>query len=540
MQDAITPIIERYTEYIDRLKAEESLYEFVKQAWPYVEGKRPYIDGWHMQALCEHLEALNAGQILRLLVNMPPRCSKSLVMCVFFPAWVFIRHPDTRFLCGAHSYNLAARDSGRCRRLIMSEWYQARWGERYYVVKGADNKRKFENNHGGYRECTSVDSRTTGQEGDILILDDPNNAKDAASDLIRNNVNEFFSAGWSTRLANPTTSRMLVGQQRTDVDDVSGHVLKNDEYGEWLHLKLPMEYESETPCKTISLPSSEGKIWKDPRKKEGELLWPNFIGEKQLRSIKRALINEYKIAGQLQQRPAPAEGGLLKKSYFQWWKHPLPKFIQIIQSWDTALSAEETKDNSYSACTTWGLFKDDNDVLNLILLNMWLGRVEYPDLRRLAIRFSNDYRDDGSKDYKADELHKPHFVLVEQKASGYSLIHDFKRAGIYALKFDPKKHGGDKITRVKLSSPIIESGRVWLPTKGPDHTTLKDYARKFLELASIFPAKESRDVVDTMSQVLLRLINGKLLSHPQDEDLGGGDYRPDDVGYPVEKRQFEW
>lgn len=534
MQDANLEFgLDIIAEYMSRLKAEESLYEFVKQAWQYVEGpNRPYIDGWHMQALCEHLEAVSSGQILRLLINMPPRCSKSLVMCVFWPAWVFIRQPHKRFYFAAHSADLSMRDSTRCRWLISSKWYQSRWGDRYQIKVGADNKKKFETNCDGYRACTSVDSRTTGHEGDLLALDDPNNAADAESDVIRKGVNDWFSAGWSTRLASPEKTGMVVSQQRTDREDVSGYILEH--MTEYVHLMLPMEFEKERKCKTIPLPSSEGKVWEDPRQKEGELLWPGFIGPAQLKSLKNSLVNEYRIAGQFQQRPSPSEGGLLKKAWFKWWKHPsLPPTVQIIQSWDTALAANER--DAYSACTTWAIFNDENKIPNLILLNLWMGRVEYPDLRKIAKRMYKDYRDNGQDGFKADGDHKPDYVLIEEQASGYGLIQDFRRAGIAAVKFNPTKKFGDKIARVKLSSFIIETGRVWLPAKGPEYTTLRDYANKFLELCSIFPAAESRDVVDTMTQVVLRLITGGYITHPQDEKMGTGTIRPKEVGYAVEK-----
>lgn len=516
-------------EHLSRLKAEESFYEFVKQGWEVVEGKkRPYKDNWHMKALCDHLQAIYQGEIKCLLINMPPRCSKSLVMCVFFPAWVFLKAPHTRIYCSSHSSRLSKRDSIRCRSLIASKWYQDRWGDRYDINPKIDNQEKFETNFGGFRECTSIKSGTTGNEGDILLLDDPNNAKDAESDTKRTSINEAYASGWSNRLTSYDTGRSVVSQQRTHQLDVSGYILEHDPL--FVHLMLPMEFEAERKCKTIPI---GGKIWEDPRTIPGELLWPNHIGQEALRRLKNGLASEYRIAGQLQQRPAPAEGGLLKKSWWKFWKHPsAPKYTQVIQSWDTALNANEL--DAYSACTTWGLFNDENNIPNLILINMWRGRVEYPDLRKLAKQFYKDYRNGGSVEIKPDGNHVPDIVMVEEKASGFSLIQDFRRAGILATKFNPTPHG-DKIARVKLSSFIIETGRVWLPAKGPDYITLKDYANNFRELCSVFPNSEARDVVDSMTQVLIRLIYTGQLTHAGDDHSKGGSIKPKNTGYPVEK-----
>jgi phage terminase large subunit-like protein len=517
------------TEHLIRLRAENSFYEFVKEAWEHVEGKRrPYKDNWHMKALCDHLQGVFEGNIKCLLINMPPRCSKSLVMCVFFPAWVFLKAPHTRIYCSSHSSKLSKRDSIRCRSLIASDWYQTRWGNRFTINKKIDNQEKFETNFGGFRECTSIKSGTTGNEGDILLLDDPNNAKDSESDTKRTSINDSYAAGWSNRLTDYNTGRSVISQQRTHQMDVSGYVLENDPL--FIHLMLPMEFEAERKCQTKWL---NGKTWEDPRKKSGELLWPNHIGEEALKRVKNGLGSEYRIAGQLQQRPAPSEGGLLKKNWWSIWKHPsAPQYRQVIQSWDTALNANEL--DAYSACTTWGLFNDENNIPNLILINMWRGRVEYPELRKLAQLFYRDYRNGGSVEIKPDGAHVPNIVLVEEKASGFSLIQDFRRAGISAMKFNPTPYG-DKIARVKLSSFIIESGRVWLPGKGPEYITLKDYAHNFRELCSVFPNSEARDVVDTMTQVLIRLINTGQLTHPGDENLTGGSIIPKGAGYPIEK-----
>ncbi len=501
------------------LKAEKSLHEFVKQAWHVIEGpNKPFVDGWHLRALCEHLEAVTNGDIRRLVINVPPRTSKSSIVSVMWPAWWWLRDPSIQFLCASHSSTITERDSGKCRNLIRSEWYQDRWHDLYQILKAQDTIAKFSNTVNGYRGCTSVGSKVIGLGGDVQIIDDPNDANEAESDVIRNKTNEWF-ANFSTRVNNFKTSVRVLIQQRTSAEDVTGYIKQGKNAHLWTHLVLPMEYVGKRQCKTIALPSTNGKVWEDPRVNDGDLLWPQGIGVKELQELKDDLRSEYRISGQLQQSPSPAEGGIIKKSWFSWWKESAPpKLLQVIQSWDTAIEAKDL--DCYSACTTWGLFNDDKGVPNVILLGLWRGRVEYPELRTMAQRLFKDYRDDGSILIKPDGKHVPHMVLVEAKANGSSLVQDLTRAGILAVRFDPGKYG-DKIQRVKLSTPIIQAGRVWVPARPPAYTTLRSFGETLVELCGIFPNSDARDVVDSMSQVLLRLIYSRFLTHPEDEQDNG-------------------
>jgi predicted phage terminase large subunit-like protein len=279
-----------------------------------------------------------------------------------------------------------------------------------------------------------------------------------------------------------------------------------------------MEFEPLRRCVTIPLPSTNGKPWQDPRTKPDELLWPEQDGPKEVEERKKDLGNAYDIAGQLQQRPAPDEGGIIRKKSFKWWckSHP-PEMVQVIQSWDTALSKDDMERNSYHACTTWGLFNDDNRRPNIILLGMWRGRMEYPELRTMAKRLYDDWRDDGSVELTPDGKHVPHRVIIEDKASGRPLMQDLMRAGIPTERFDPSKYG-DKIERVRLVTYLIENGQVWVPAAPPDYKRLRTYANTHVELCSIFPHSDSRDVVDTMTQVLLRLMQSGFLRDMKDEN----------------------
>jgi predicted phage terminase large subunit-like protein len=307
---------------------------------------------------------------------------------------------------------------------------------------------------------------------------------------------------------------MIVVQQRTHEGDISGFIINNDVENNWVKLILPMEFELSRKSKTVVLPSTNGKIWEDWRTKEGELLWPQRIGNKEIAEAKNTL-GSYGYAGQYQQRPSPSEGGIIKKSWFRWWKNATPPQISfVLQSWDTALTANEM--SAYSACTTWGVFYDENNIENVILLSMWRGRVEYPELREITKRLYFDYRDTGKEREPKFKGRNVDMCLIEAKASGDPLIQDLAAAGIRAIPFVPNKYG-DKISRVRLITPLIEGGRIWLPAREPQYDALLPYADEFLESVSCFPNADSRDLVDTMAQAFLKLKSGHFVSNPKDE-----------------------
>lgn len=275
-----------------------------------------------------------------------------------------------------------------------------------------------------------------------------------------------------------------------------------------------MEFEEKRKAYTIVLPTTEGQIWEDPRVKEGQLLCEERFSEKEVNKYKQEL-GSYGYAGQYQQRPSPEAGGIIKKVWFQWWKDTTPPdIVFILQSWDTALTAKEM--SAYSACTTWGIFYDHNHVENVILLSMWRGRVEYPELREMTKRLYFDYRDTGRERNPKFKGRPVDMCLIEAKASGDPLIQDLATAGIVAAPFVPNKYG-DKIQRVRLVTPLIEGGLVWLPAKPPNYDKLLPFADEFFEAVAYFPNAESRDLVDTMAQALLKLKSGLFLLNPRDD-----------------------
>lgn len=493
------------------------LKSFLRQAWPYFQGaETPFIDGWHIGAICEHLEACKRREIRNLLVNVPPRTAKSSIISIALVPWWWLTEPSTEFYYASHTMALSRKHSLQAKRLIESEWYQGHYWDRYQLRGDQKTKERFENDKYGARACTSCGAGSTGFGGDVLITDDPNNAQDGESEAKRENTNDWWGSTWSTRLNNANTGVRIVIQQRLHENDLSGYIMSNDDQNVWTRLILPMEFEKGRCAKTIILSNTNNKVWQDPRTQEGELLWPNGIDEKRLKQLKKDLGSSYRIAGQLQQRPAPEEGGIFKKHWFKWWCKPnKPENVsKIIQSWDTAL--EDGEENAYSACTTWGVFPNEIGLFNLILLSLWRGRVSYPDLRYMAKQLYADYTNVGEIGTKSTKKNCPDVVLVEAKASGHSLLQDLRLANIPVSKFDPTKHG-DKMQRVHLVTPMVEGGRVWVAAQPESYIKLRPSAALFVDLCAIFPNSDSRDVVDTMAQVILRLKSDGYLYHPTDE-----------------------
>jgi len=494
-----------------------SFHSFVKGGWHAVEGGRPFVDGWHLHAICEHLEAVKSGQIKMLLINQPPRTMKSTSVSVMFVPWCWIDEPHLQFLYLSYGERLSMKDSVKCRRVINSNWYQERFGYQYKLSSDVNTKHRFDNDKTGYRISSSIGGMATGEGGDIIVVDDPNSAGDSESQTKRDFTNDWCDHTLSTRLNDLKTGRSIIVQQRLHTQDYSGHLI-SQELPDLVHLYLPMEFESSRRCITLPLKSTGELPWCDPRKNEGELLWPERFGEKEVEKLKKKMGSEYIVAGQLQQRPAPAEGGIIKQSWFKTWKQPSPPRLEfVLQSWDTAYST--TDKAAKSACLTLGVFKDQYDVSQIILLSLWSDRLENPDVRRMMIRLAKNYYDvQTDNPVPEDYILRPDMILVENKANGGPLIQDLNRAGIILTRFDPlHQGGGDKTARLRKVSHIIEAGKIWLPARGPSFTSLRPYASKFVNACMVFPNDDdSRDIVDAFSQALIKLRLSGWIDHPDD------------------------
>lgn len=482
--------------------AEASLSEFSKQAWHVLEPSTELKWGWGLDAICLHLQAVSDEQIFRLLMNVPPGSMKSLLTNVFWPAWEWgpLAKPHMRFLSTAHKQDLAVRDNIKCRRLIQSDWYQERWP--IQLMGDQNAKTKFENDTTGFREAMAFTSMT-GSRGDRVTLDDPLSVDDANSDSALAAAESTFREALPTRVNNDK-SAIVVIMQRLHEKDTSGIIL-SEKLG-YEHLCIPMRFEEARRCRT-----SIGFV--DPRTKEGELFFPERFSEKTVKELEKTL-GEYATAGQLQQRPSPAGGGILKSKHFQLWptSWKLPAFEYIVQSYDGAYDDDATSDNDPSACTVWGIF-EERGIRGAILLDAWDDHLGYPDFRKkvLADWHSVYGKTQERKGKKADA------ILVENKSSGISILQDLRRAKIPAVPYNPGKMS--KVARAHAVSAVHEMGNIYILESNKEPGKFITWARKFVTEVENFPNAEHDDYVDTYTQALTFLRDGGQLEMPEtDED----------------------
>jgi predicted phage terminase large subunit-like protein len=468
--------------------ASRRLYDFVKMAWAVLEPGTIFVPGWHIGAICEHLEAITSGQIRNLLITVPPRHMKSLAVSVFWPAWEWIRHPERRWMFASYAETLSIRDSVQCRRLIQSPWYQSHWSDRFVLTTDQNEKRRFDNDRGGHRLASSVNGSNTGEGGDRIVIDDPHNVKEAESVLQRQEVIKWHGQVMSTRLNDPKTGARVMVMQRVHERDLAGHVL---EQGGYEHLCLPAEYEGNKRSTVIG--------WSDPREQNGELLWPERFGPEEIRELKRSL-GSYGAAGQLQQRPSPAEGGCIQRHWWRYWqpigpalppvavRHPdgttrqilpvtLPEpFDEMFQSWDCAF--KELKSSDYVVGQVWGRRGADKYLVDQVRKQMDCPRT-IQAIRALSATWPRAHR-----------------KLIEDKANGSAVIQMLRHEIGGLIAVEP---AGGKIVRANAASPQIESGNVYLP-----HPMRASWVEDFIEECAAFPQGRYDDQVDAMSQALLR------------------------------------
>lgn len=509
---------------------ERSLHEFVRQAWPIIEPDKTFVDNWHLHVICDHLMAVTAGEIDNLIINMPPGCMKSILVSVAWPAWEWIKKPSLRYLGASYGIDLAIRDASKCRDIVVSDWYQARWPN-VRIKHGADQKTKYETTASGWRMATSVDGRATGEHPDRKLVDDAHNAKQAESDAERVNALNWFDRTLSSRGLSRDAKTIIVMQRLHD-NDLTGHVLASQTGYE--HLCLPMEFESRR-VKTTSIG------WIDPRKKDGDLLWPELFSAKKVENHKK-ILGEYGVSGQLQQNPSPVGGGILKvRDHIQLWPRdvPLPMMQFVVQSYDTAFT--ESTQGCPTAHTAWGVFEFQKQRC-AVLLDAWAEHLGYPELRTRALRdWHATYG--GTKGDVLLKPRKPDVVLIEQKGSGQSLIQDLRAAHVPVAVWPPKGQVmPDKIARAHQAAPILEIDVIFVIETSRPYTAHEvemdwkkcyiGWAHAFLEQLERFPAVELKDYVDTFTQAMIYLRdNGQLTlpeADPEDE--------PEDRDYDMKRK----
>jgi predicted phage terminase large subunit-like protein len=450
--------------------------QFIREAWPIIEPGRVFVDGWHIGAICEHLEAVTRFEIRKLLINMPPRHMKSIAVSACLTPWVWTWAPIRRFFYASYDAKLSRRDNQKARDIVESDWYQRRWGERVMLKRDQNEKDKFENTFSGYRFATSVGGRATGEGGDFVICDDPHNVKDVGRerDTRRVAVLDWWDNAIPSRLNDPKQGAFVIVAQRVHQADLSGHVLERDG---WVHLCLPAEYEGRKYWTPLG--------FEDPRTVAGDLLWPERYGREELDTIKAGM-RESEYAGQYQQRPAPAGGAVFKWDWFRAFA-VAPRMERLVVFWDTAQKTKQ--DSAYSCAQLWG-----EGYGGWYLLDSYRARLDYPDLKE---RIRELY-----EAWSADE------VVIEDKSSGTSVIQDLQRGSMVpVVPYDLP--GGDKLMRAKAQAATVKGGNVWVPERA-------EWLEDFKDEATTFPGSAYKDQVDVMSMALEYFQRGASLSQGLD------------------------
>ena len=466
-----------------RRQAERSLSAFIRQAWPVVEPSAPFRDNWHIDAIAEHLEAVTRGEIRNLLINIPPGCMKSYIVSVLWPAWEWARSPHLRYLCASFDQGLSTRDNKRVRDLVTSAWYQGRWPH-VQLATDQNQKTRFDTTAGGWRIATTVRGKGLGEHPHRKIVDDPHNTREVTSEAERQTAIDFFDQTLSTRGAALNAATVVI-MQRLHERDLSGHILASAT--PFVHLCLPMRHE---PARMTLTPLG----WQDPRQTPGDLLWPEMFSDGKVAELETKL-GSYGAAGQLQQRPAPAEGGIFKR---HWWRfydpaQPPRRVDRVVLSWDTALKGKQLSD--FSVGQAWAAVGGHR-----FLLRGVRGRWEFVELRQ---QVRDLYR------WAVEQFPGVHLsVLIENTAAGPDVIASLRHEipGVIAVK--PK---GDKAQRAFAITPAIEAGNVFLPGHASadglscDPALTPAWVQDFLVECAAFPTGAQDDQVDACTQALLRL-----------------------------------
>ncbi len=510
---------------------------FVKHAWHVVEPGVPYVHGYHIDAICDHLTYVSLGDISDLVINIPPRHSKSTICAVMWPAWEWTWLPHTQWLFSTYAQSLTIRDSIKCRRLIQSPWYQERYSGIFQLSGDMNQKQRFENDKNGHRLATSVGGATTGEGGDRIVVDDAHNMKEINSDLIREGVISWWRDVMSTRANNPKTAGRVIIAQRGHHADLPGYVLES---GNWIHLNMPGYYRPDKSRPTYALknarerhrqpksrpvpppalserfrvPLKKGqKIWEDWRTKPDELLNPERYGPEEMAKL-AAELTEKAFEAQIQQNPSIESGNIIKSHHWRKWEEEqLPPVEMVLQFYDTAFEEDEEAD--FTARTTWGIFEWEEELnpslpwsakyrgqrrLCAILLERFNERVNFPDLRAEAMASAEKW--------------KPDRIIVEKRASGHSLAQELRRANLPVTRF---RITDSKFVRAHAASLVFERGCMFYVERR--------WAREVIDQCAQFPSGENDDLVDTVTMCALwlrRRWNAEFIDEEDDTNIMAG------------------
>ena len=451
---------------------QDNFLYFVKNVWPdFICRTDSDPNKWgHHQHIAHEFTKIAKHKKGRLIVNMPPRHTKSEFASIYFPAWMIGKHPKMKLMQVSHNAELSARFGAKVRNLIDSPEYKQIFGD---VKLREDSKAKgrWETNHGGEYFAAGVGGSITGRGADLLIIDDPHTEQDSLSDTAMERAYEWYSSGPRQRLQ--PGGRILVVMTRWATDDLTGRLVKAQseiKADQWDVIEFPAILPNDEP------------------------VWPEYWSKEDLDSVK-ASISTKNWNAQYMQDPTSEEGAIIKR---EWWqdydKEQLPKLLHVIQSYDTAFSKKETAD--YSAITTWGIFEPVEGYEKcIILLDAHKGRYDFPDLKNLAL--------------EQYQYWEPETVIIEAKASGQPLIHELRRAGIPVVDYVPAR-GRDKHTRINSCAPVFESGMVFAPLD-------EHWVQEVIEECAAFPNGQYDDYVDSMTQAVLRYRQGGFVSTYSDD-----------------------
>jgi predicted phage terminase large subunit-like protein len=474
-------------EKLDELKttktAQDKFLGFVKEVWP------TFIGGRHHAKMADAFERVARGECKRLIINMPPRHTKSEFASYLLPAWFLGKYPQKKIIQCSHTAELAVGFGRKVRNLVDTEVYHRIFPD---LNLASDSKAagRWNTSKGGDYFAIGIGGAVTGKGADVLIIDDPHSEQEAAiaevNPDIYDKTYEWYTSGPRQRLQ-PGGSIVIV-MTRWSKRDLTGQILKdaaaNDSIGEWEVIEFPAILPSDKP------------------------LWPEFWELAELEKVKRDVPNS-KWMAQYQQNPVSESAAIVKREWWQEWASDSPPACDfILQAWDTAF--EKTSRADYSACTTWGVFyqADDTGVAqaNIILLNAFRDRMEFPELKQVAVE---EYRE-----------WDPDSVIIEKKASGAPLIYEMRAMGIPVQEFTPTR-GNDKISRLNAVADIFASGRVWAPPAR--------WAEEVIDEVAEFPAGSNDDYVDTVSMAMHRFRRGGYVTTNLDE--------PDDIIYFKGRKQ---
>lgn len=448
-------------------RSKESFLYFVTQMWPV------FISGAHHKVMADAFERVARGELKRLIINMPPRHTKSEFASFLLPAWFLGKFPHKKIIQTAHTAELATGFGRKVRNLVSSETYQ----KVFQTKLSSDSKAagRWNTHMGGDYFAIGVGGAVTGKGADLLIIDDPHSEQEAkqANPAVFDGVYEWFTSGPRQRLQ--PGGAIIIVMTRWSKRDLTGQILKNS------------SKEGVDQWEVIDFPAIMPN---------GNPLWPGFWSKTALEALKSELPVS-KWEAQYQQNPTSEEGAIIKRENWRIWEESRPPQCEyIIQSWDTAFEKNNRAD--YSACTTWGVFQHPNkngDLRpNIILLDAFKERMEFPELKHKALEMYREF--------------EPDTLIVEKRAAGAPLIYEMRKMGIPMSEYTPGK-GNDKISRVNAISDLFASGIVWCPETR--------WAEEVMDELASFPNGDHDDLVDSSSQALMRFRLGGFISIDSDE-----------------------